>query len=39
VIAAATAIAPWATSELIDFLDKRKQAQQHGLYYLMKFAG
>lgn len=39
VIAAAGAMTPWATSELMKFLDKRKQAQQHGLYYLMKFTG
>lgn len=36
-LAATTAIAPWALSELVDFLDRRKHAQEHGLYYLMKF--
>jgi hypothetical protein len=35
---ATTAIAPWALSELISFLDARKKAQENGLYYLMKFS-
>jgi hypothetical protein len=29
--------APWATSEFISLLEKRKQAKRHGLYYLMNF--
>jgi hypothetical protein len=38
VATAATAIAPWALSELIDFIEARKKAEEHGLYYLMKFS-
>lgn len=38
VAAASIAILPWVTSELIDFLEARKKVQEHGLYYLMKFA-
>jgi hypothetical protein len=34
---AATARAPWAAAELASFLEKRNQAQQHGMYYLLKF--
>jgi hypothetical protein len=37
VLAGTAAAAPWVTSELINILDKRKQAQQHGMYYLMNF--
>jgi hypothetical protein len=36
-LVAASTVAPWATSELISFLEKRKKAQQHGLYYLTRF--
>lgn len=38
VATASVAISPWVTSELIDFVETRKKAQEHGLYYLMKFA-
>jgi hypothetical protein len=31
------ATAPWATSELINLIEKRKRAEQHGMYYLMNF--
>jgi hypothetical protein len=31
------AAAPWATSEVISLLEKRKQAKRHGVYYLMNF--
>jgi hypothetical protein len=31
------AAAPWATAELINILEKRKHAEQHGMYYLMNF--
>lgn len=37
VVATSLALAPWVTSELIDFLEARKKVQEHGLYYLMKF--
>jgi hypothetical protein len=37
VATAAVAISPWVLSELIDFVETRKKAQEHGLYYLMKF--
>jgi hypothetical protein len=37
-LAAAGAVAPWALSEFLNVLDKRKQAQQHGMYYLMNFS-
>jgi hypothetical protein len=35
--AAVAASAPWATSELLSLLEKRKQAKRHGVYYLMNF--
>jgi hypothetical protein len=38
VATASVAISPWVTSELIDYIETRKKAQEHGLYYLMKFA-
>jgi len=38
VVAASIAISPWVTSELIEFIETRTKAQEHGLYYLMKFA-
>ncbi|MBI4526797.1 MAG: hypothetical protein HY695_23620 [Deltaproteobacteria bacterium] len=38
VAAAAIAVSPWVTSELIDFLEAGKKAREHGLYYLLKFA-
>lgn len=38
VATASIAISPWATSKLIEFIESRKKAQEHGLYYLMKFA-
>jgi hypothetical protein len=38
VATASIAISPWVTSQLIDFIDARKKAQEHGLYYLMKFS-
>lgn len=38
VAAASIAITPWVTSELIEFIETRKKAQDHGLYYLLKFA-
>jgi len=37
VIAGVAAAAPWATSELISLVEKRKRAEQHGMYYLMNF--
>lgn len=37
VLAGAATTAPWMTSEIISLLDKRKQTEQHGLYYLMNF--
>lgn len=37
VLAGVAAAAPWVTSELISLLEKRKRAEQHGLYYLMNF--
>jgi len=36
-LAGVAAAAPWATSELISLLDRRKHAEQHGMYYLMNF--
>ena len=39
ILAGVFAAAPWATSELVDFLEKRKKAQEHGLYYLTRFVG
>ena len=36
-MAGVAAAAPWVTSELISLLEKRKQAEQHGMYYLMNF--
>jgi hypothetical protein len=33
----AAATAPWATSELINILEKRHLAERHGIYYLMNF--
>ncbi len=38
VATATTAITPWALSELINFIESRKKAKKHGLYYLLKFA-
>ena len=38
VATATAAITPWAISELFDFVETRKKAQENGLYYLMKFA-
>lgn len=38
VATASVAISPWVTSELINFIETRKKAQEHGLYYLLKFA-
>jgi hypothetical protein len=38
VATATTAITPWAVSALIEFIEARKKAKEHGLYYLMKFA-
>jgi len=38
VAATSVAISPWVTSELIDFLEARKKAREHGLYYLLQFA-
>lgn len=38
VAAASIATTPWVTSELIEFFQTRKRAQEHGLYYLLKFA-
>lgn len=37
VLAGAAAASPWATAELIKILEKRRQAGQHGVYYLMNF--
>lgn len=37
VVAGVAAAAPWVTSELINLLEKRKQAEKHGMYYLMNF--
>jgi hypothetical protein len=37
VFAGVAAATPWATSELISLLERRKQAEQHGIYYLMNF--
>ncbi len=37
-VTGAVAVAPWLASESIKFLDNRKRAQEHGLYYLMKFS-
>ena len=37
VLAGAAAAAPWATSEFIGLLERRKQAAEHGMYYLMNF--
>jgi hypothetical protein len=39
VAAAASALTPWAVTELVAFLAARKRAQENGLYYLMKFGG
>ncbi len=36
-LAAAAVTAPWATSEIINLLEKRKQTKRHGLYYLLNF--
>jgi hypothetical protein len=33
----AAAVAPWATSEAMRFLENRKKAREHGLYYLVRF--
>lgn len=38
VATASAAASPWVITELINFMDTRKKAQEHGLYYLMKFA-
>jgi hypothetical protein len=38
VATATTAVTPWALAELLDFIEARKKAEEHGLYYLMKFA-
>jgi len=37
VVAGVAAAAPWVTSELINLLERRKQAEKHGMYYLMNF--
>jgi hypothetical protein len=37
VLAGVAAAAPWATSELFSFLERRKKVEQHGMYYLMNF--
>lgn len=39
ILAGVSTAAPWATSELLDLLEKRKKAQEHGLYYLTRFVG
>jgi hypothetical protein len=39
ILAAASTAVPWATSELISILERRKKAQEHGLYYLARFEG
>jgi hypothetical protein len=36
-LAAAASTLPWATSEFLSLLEKRKQAKRHGVYYLMNF--
>jgi hypothetical protein len=33
----AAAVAPWAMSEALRFLENRQKARQHGLYYLLRF--
>jgi phage portal protein BeeE len=37
VLAGAASVTPWAISELIQIIEKRKQAEQHGMYYLLNF--
>jgi hypothetical protein len=37
VAAGFAAAAPWATSEFVTLLEKRKQAKRHGVYYLLNF--
>jgi len=37
VLAGFAGAAPWATAELFNILEKRRQAKQHGMYYLMNF--
>jgi hypothetical protein len=37
VATAAIAISPWVTSELFKYIEAKKKAQEHGIYYLMKF--
>jgi hypothetical protein len=37
VLAGVAGAAPWATSELFSVLERRRQAKQHGMYYLMNF--
>jgi hypothetical protein len=33
----AAAVAPWAMTEALRFLETRQKARQHGLYYLLRF--
>jgi hypothetical protein len=37
VLTGAAAVAPWAISESLRFLENRQKARQHGLYYLVRF--
>jgi hypothetical protein len=37
VLTGVAAAIPWATSELFGLLERRKKAEQHGMYYLMNF--
>jgi hypothetical protein len=37
VLAGTAAAAPWVVAELINIFDKRLQAEQHGMYYLLNF--
>ncbi len=39
VVAASTAVAPWVVEELLKFIEAQEKIREHGLYYLMKFAG
>jgi hypothetical protein len=38
IMAASASVAPWMVSELADVIESRKEAQRHGIYYLLKFA-